>query len=124
MNVGKLAVLVVALFAVAVGCYTREVVVREGPAPRGQPQAEYVEQDGQPAEITVRAAPPAEQVEVVPAAPSAQHTWIRGHWHWNGAEWVWIRGRYRTVRAGWRWVPAHYEGRGGAYYYVPGHWAR
>ena len=115
MNRWKLAVPVVACMAslFAVGCTTREVVVRER-----EPASE------RPREIVVQSAPPQEQVEVVPVAPSTEHTWIRGHWHWDGGRWVWQPGRYETRRVGYRWVPAHYENRGGGYYYVPGHWGR
>ena len=117
MNVGKLAVMVVALAVAAIGCQTREVVVRDG-------GRERVEVDAAPQEIAVRGAPPAELVEQQVAPPSTEHVWIRGHWHWNGADWTWVRGHYQTRRVGYRWIPAHYAGRGGAYYYVPGHWGR
>jgi hypothetical protein len=80
-------------------------------------------QVGPPAEVTVQTAPPAAQVEVVPVAPSVNHVWIAGHWHWAG-RWVWVRGHYVVRRVGMRWVPAHYVQRGGAYIYVGGHWAR
>jgi hypothetical protein len=113
MNRWKLAVPVVACVAslFAVGCTTREVVVERAPVER-------------PAEVVVQSAPPPEQVEVVPVAPSTESVWIRGHWHWNGGQWIWRPGHYETRRVGYRWVPAHYESRGGAYYYVQGHWAR
>jgi hypothetical protein len=112
MNVWKLAVLVIAGLAsvFGAGCAAHEeVVVREEAPPR---------------EVVVQRAPPAEVVEVTPAPPSTQVVWIKGHWHWNGADWVWIRGHYENRRVGYRWVPAHYEQRGPAYVYVPGHWSR
>jgi hypothetical protein len=108
MNVWKLAVPVVAcaipLFGT--GCVTREVVVER------------------PREVVVQKAPPAEVVEVQTAAPSAEHVWIKGHWHWNGADWQWVRGHWETRRVGYVWIPAHYEQRGGSYAYVPGYWGR
>lgn len=111
MNVWKLAVPVVAVFAsaFATGCTVHEDVE----VVRAPPRA-----------VEVRQAPPADQVEVVPVAPRADYVWLKGHWHWNGGRWVWIPGRYEVSRRGARWVPAHYEGRGGVYYYIPGHWAR
>jgi hypothetical protein len=100
--------------------------VRSTPVAVTPPTAEVTvtEQVGPPAEVTVQAAPPAAQVEVIPVAPSVNHVWIQGNWHWNGGRWVWIRGHYAVRRAGYRWVPAHYAQRGGAYIYVGGHWAR
>jgi hypothetical protein len=82
-----------------------------------------VETEGPPAAVNVNVAPPAEQVEVVPAAPAANYIWIKGHWHWNGVGWVWRRGHYVVQRVGWRWVPAHYEARGGVWVFIGPHWA-
>src|ERR1700733_7551120 len=91
------------------GCATQEEVAVQAPAP---------------AEVVVQSAPPPEKMEVVPVAPSTDHVWIRGHWHWDGVQWVWRGGQYELRRVGYRWVPARYEQRGPAFYYIPGHWGR
>jgi hypothetical protein len=75
-----------------------------------------------PQEVVVKTKPPVERVEVIPVAPSANHLWIKGHWHWDGAAWVWESGRYELRRVGFQWYPAHYVERGGGIYYVTGHW--
>jgi hypothetical protein len=111
MNRWKLVVPVVACVAAVfvTGCATHEeVAVQSPPAP---------------AEVVVQSAPPPEQPEVIPVAPSTEHIWIRGHWHWNGG-WVWQPGHYEIRRVGLRWIPAHYDQRGPAFYYIPGHWGR
>jgi len=77
-----------------------------------------------PGEVVVTQAPPAPQVEVIPVAPSTNHVWIAGHWHWNGGAWVWRAGHYEIRRVGWHWVPAHYSQRGASWVYVSGYWAR
>jgi hypothetical protein len=74
-----------------------------------------------PHEVVVTQAPPPAQAEVVPVAPSVDHVWIRGHWHWDGAAWVWRPGHYE-IRRGFAWVPAHYEQRGPNWIYIEGHW--
>lgn len=124
MNRWKLVVPVVTCMApmFVAGCTTREVVVRE-PAPRGEVVVESAPAQP-PAEVVVQSAPPPVQVEVVPAAPSAEHIWIAGHWHWNGGAWVWNRGHYEVRRVGYHWVPAHYAVRGGGVVYVAGYWGR
>ena len=123
MNRWKLFVPVVAGVAslFAAGCATREVVVREGPPPSA---GATVSVEAEPSEVVVNTAPPAEQVEVVPAAPVGDYVYIKGHWHWNGGTWVWNRGHYEVRRSGWRWVPAHYAQRGPNWIYVSGHWGR
>lgn len=110
MNRWKLAVPVIACVAslFAVGCaHEDRVVVREGGAPQ---------------EIMVSTAPPQEQVEVVPQAPGTEYLWIKGHWHWTGAQWQWRPGRYEARRVGYTWIPAHYEQRGRNYIYIDGHY--
>jgi hypothetical protein len=78
-----------------------------------------------PGVVYVRSAPPSEVVEVVPAQPSAEHVWIRGHYRWDGvaAAYVWVPGHWQQRPAGYkRWVPGHWYERNGAWYWVEGHW--
>jgi len=77
-----------------------------------------------PQEVVVATRPPPEQVEVITVAPSTNHLWIKGHWHWNGGAWVWNPGHWEVRRVGLQWYPAHYADRGGGIVYVPGHWGR
>ena len=133
MNLMKFAVPAVACVASAlmIGCGGGEVRVQET-TPRAQvvvaaqpaPVATVVEQEGPPAPVEVKIAPPAERVEVIPVAPSAEYLWIKGHWRWNGATWIWINGHYVKRRVGWHWVPPHYEARAGIWIFIGGHWAR
>jgi hypothetical protein len=88
-----------------------------------RPAPVVVEAEGPPPPVVVQTAPPPLQVEVIPIAPSPNHFWIAGHWHWEG-RWVWRPGHYVLRRVGYRWVSPHYEPRGGAFVYVGGHWAR
>jgi WXXGXW repeat (2 copies) len=106
MNRWKRAAPLVACLAsaFAVGCATHEVAVA-APVP----------------EVVANSAPPPLQVEVVPVAPSVDHAWVRGHWHWNGAAWIWRAGHYE-VRRGFAWVAPTYVERGGSTVYVEGHW--
>ena len=73
-------------------------------------------------EVVVRTAPPTEKVEVVGVAPSPEHIWLKGHWHWNGAEYVWIAGRWEVRRAGFVWAEGHWVPRGGGFVWVDGRW--
>jgi hypothetical protein len=137
MNRWKLAVpvtLAVTSFFAA-GCETQERVVVRAPPPRAevvmqaQPvvmpvREQVVVEEAVPQEVVVQARPPAERIEVIPVAPSAEHLWIKGNWHWDGLAWVWRPGHYETRRVGFHWVPAHYSERGNAVVYVGGHWAR
>ena len=103
----------------------RGEVVVAAPQPQvviAAPQTQIVETV--PSEVVVKAPPPAERIEVMTVAPSANHVWIKGHWHWNGGEWIWNPGRWEVKRVGFRWVPAQYINRGGNVYFVAGHWGR
>ena len=73
--------------------------------------------------VEVAEQPPAEQVEVVPIAPSRNHFWVRGHWTWAG-RWVWVPGHYETHRVGYAWVPGHWARRAYRWVWVAGHWRR
>jgi hypothetical protein len=72
-------------------------------------------------EVVVRQAPPAEVVEVEPAA-RAGYIWVRGHHAWMGGSYVWVRGHYEVVRAGHAWVAGHWAQRGGGWVWVEGYW--
>jgi hypothetical protein len=114
--------IVTSAFAALCACTTEVRTAPVGPAPVAEVGVEA--QVGPPGEVQVQTAPPAEQVEVVPVAPSVNHVWIRGNWHWSGVGWVWRPGHYQVRRVGYRWVPAHYARRGPYTVYVAGHWAR
>jgi len=63
---------------------------------------------------------------VVPAQPSPDHVWIRGHYRWDGVanNYVWVPGRWQVHPAGYhRWVPGHWYARRGGWYWAEGHWA-
>ncbi|APR79876.1 lipoprotein, putative [Minicystis rosea] len=73
-------------------------------------------------QVVVRSAPPAERQEAVAAAPSAQHFWVRGHWHWDGARYDWIAGRWETRRTHEVWVPGHWRQVSGGWVWEEGRW--
>jgi hypothetical protein len=87
------------------------------------PQPVVVEEVA-PAEVVVNVKPPVEKVEVIPVAPSPQHIWIKGNWHWDGHAWIWRAGTYQLARVGLHWVPAHYVEKGASVTYVGGHWSK
>ncbi len=102
---------VIAVCTGAVACATHR------PPPPPPPGAERV--------VYVSAAPPAEIVEAVPAQPSPDHVWIRGHYRWdaNHAAYIWLPGHWQVHPAGYvRWVPGHWQQADGRWYWVEGHW--
>ena len=75
-----------------------------------------------PVAVEAVVAPPAPQVEVIGAAPSANHFWIGGHWRWEGGRHVWEAGRWEVRRTGATWEPAHWAHFGHQWRFIPGHW--
>jgi hypothetical protein len=73
--------------------------------------------------IDIEIAPPAPQVEVVPA-PRVGYVWAPGYWEWRGGRHVWVGGRWMHERAGYRWVPERWEQRGNRWHFEHGHWDR
>jgi WXXGXW repeat (2 copies) len=73
-------------------------------------------------EVVVRTAPPAERVEVMGVAPSAEHIWIKGHWLWDGAAYVWHPGHWELRRVGFVWQEPHWVARGSGFVFVEGRW--
>lgn len=73
-------------------------------------------------EVVVRSPPPAEREEVVTAAPSPEHLWIKGNWHWSGREYVWTPGRWEIRRAGAVWQAGRWRESGGGWVWVEGRW--
>ena len=73
--------------------------------------------------VDVGIAPPAPQVEVVPA-PRAGFVWAPGYWDYRDHGHVWVGGRWIPERRGWHWVPDRWEQRGPHWHHVPGVWVR
>jgi len=73
-------------------------------------------------EVVTDTAPPIARVEVVPAAPSADHFWIAGHWHWNGSAHAWVGGRWELARPAQVWVPEHWGLDGRRWHLYGGYW--
>jgi hypothetical protein len=86
------------------------------PPPRyREPRAEIV--------FAVREPPP-ERVEVIPAPPSGEHVWVKGHWVWRANEYEWIAGHWARLEVGFReWVPGRWEHESRGWFYVEGHFA-
>jgi len=74
-----------------------------------------------PRNINLSVAPPAAQVEAVPAIP-AGYLWTPGFWVWNGAQHNWVPGRLLAERAGYHWQPNRWEERNHKYYRIAGYW--
>jgi hypothetical protein len=70
--------------------------------------------------VVVETAPPPERVEVIPAAPSPNHVWVRGHWGWSGREYLWTSGRYIEGRSGYRWEEGRWDHRGNGHVWIEG----
>ena len=73
--------------------------------------------------VDVDVAPPAPQVEVVPAARPG-YVWAPGYWDYRAGGHVWVAGRWIGERRGWHWVPDHWEQRGPHWHHAVGYWAR
>ena len=79
---------------------------------------------GEPPVVSADAAPPPQQVEVVPVAPFLGAVWIAGYWGWQAGRHVWIGGRWAHPRPGYYWSPYRWAPRGGRWHLHPGGWAR
>ncbi|MEJ5990233.1 thrombospondin type 3 repeat-containing protein [Ramlibacter sp. PS3R-8] len=77
----------------------------------------------QRASVVVQIAPPAPQVEVMPAVPRGQ-VWVPGHWRWNGSQHVWIKGHMSARRSGYVYMPAQWVSVNGRWEYREGTWVR
>jgi WXXGXW repeat (2 copies) len=73
--------------------------------------------------IDITVAPPAPQVEVLPA-PRPGYVWAPGYWAWRGNAHVWIPGHWMGERHGYRWVPDRWEQHGDHWRYHAGYWER
>jgi hypothetical protein len=78
-----------------------------------------------PRRIYVRAGPPAEVVEAIPAAPGPAYVWVRGYYKWDAdaRAYVWMPGHWVVPPQGYReWVPGHWADRDGGWVWIEGHW--
>jgi hypothetical protein len=79
------------------------------------------------------------KVEVIPARPHPNWSWVRGHWRWGGGGWVWVRGRWvahevpampeliietppPAPTARHFWVRGHWVWEGDRWQWIRGHW--
>jgi hypothetical protein len=112
----------------SVGC---RVTVREDP-PRPRVvvvepvhEVTIVERRGPPPpEVVVVVQPPQPRAEVIiGVAPSPNHVWVGGYWHWNGSTHVWMGGGWHPrPRPGAVWVEGRWEQRGTGWVRVEGRW--
>jgi hypothetical protein len=72
-------------------------------------------------DVDIGVAPPAPQVEVVPAARPG-YVWTPGYWNWDGGRHVWVGGTWVAERPGYAYAPARWEERNGRHHFVAGHW--
>jgi hypothetical protein len=73
--------------------------------------------------VDITIAPPAPQVEVVPA-PRVGYVWAPGYWDYRRGGHVWVPGRWVGARRGYHWIPDRWDQRGPRWHRVPGHWER
>jgi hypothetical protein len=75
------------------------------------------------ASVSVNIAPPAPQVEVVPA-PRRGQAWVPGHWQGRPRlnQYVWVPGRFVQVRAGYAYVAPRWVQVGGGWQFREGGW--
>lgn len=72
---------------------------------------------------TISTNPPPAPVEVRPAAPSANATWISGFYERQGSQWVWISGTWATPPTNDAvWIPGVEVRLGGRVVVRPGSW--
>jgi len=72
--------------------------------------------------VEVVSAPPVDIVETVGEVPVG-HTWVRGHYSWDGVRYVWVPGHSMLVPEGRAaWVPGHWYANGGRWFYASGYW--
>ena len=70
-----------------------------------------------------RAPPPPRRERRPP--PKRGHTWIPGHWSWDGRRgWVWSEGFWDRNRSGHRFTGPRWVFRRGQWVYEPGRWVR
>jgi hypothetical protein len=74
-------------------------------------------------ETVVRTPPPPDRTEVIAAAPSDQHFWVRGHWQWNGNDYAWAPGHWEARRADASWKAGHWRNISGGWVWIEGRWA-
>jgi WXXGXW repeat (2 copies) len=73
--------------------------------------------------VRVTVAPPPLRVEAQPAAPSAGHVWIPGHWVWRGGQHEWALGHWALPpEPGYTWEAARWVSEGGQWVFYEGHW--
>ena len=84
---------------------------------------------------------PGEKVEIIPARPHPNWSWVKGHWRWNDGrrEWVWVSGRWIEHAAPAMpeiivetpppppspkhfWVRGHWAWEGDRWAWMKGHW--
>jgi hypothetical protein len=73
--------------------------------------------------VDIDVAPPAPQVEVVPA-PRAGYVWAPGYWDWRGHNHVWVAGRWLGERRGYHWEPDRWVQNGPHWHHETGRWVR
>lgn len=73
--------------------------------------------------VYVQIAPPAPQVEVVPA-PRRGYVWVPGYWDWRRNHHVWVAGSWVRERPGYAYHAPQWQERNGRWYMERGRWAR
>ena len=74
--------------------------------------------------IVITEAPPAPQVEVIPA-PRPNKVWVEGHYAWRNGQYAWVRGHWMGERRGQHWEQAKWVQRpNGEWFFREGHWTR
>jgi hypothetical protein len=83
----------------------------------------YIPTGPTPAYAYSSVAPPADQVEVIPASPGAAYVWTPGFYVWGGSGYTWRGGRWVVPPHGYKtWNPGYWAQGPRGHWYTPGHW--
>ncbi|MCB0510458.1 MAG: hypothetical protein KDC82_06815 [Bacteroidetes bacterium] len=66
------------------------------------------------------------QNEIIPEAPSENHTWVKGHWEFINGKYQWQDGQYIEVKEGHKWQDGYWERnqKTGLWVFNEGYWQK
>jgi hypothetical protein len=73
--------------------------------------------------VLIEQRPPPLRLEIVPDAPTAEYTWVPGHWRHRDGAWLWVPGEYRQrPHVGAVWIDGKWAPHGRGWTWVEGRW--
>jgi len=55
-------------------------------------------------------------------APTANHIWVPGNWHWQERQYAWRPGFWSVGHVDWVWIPARYQWTPRGFLFCRGYW--